>query len=160
MNGSISLRTSALFIAALGLLVVNALGQEQSSAAAGDSAAAAAVKEQEQQLANALASGKVEQVRKLLAAEYRATDPLGHVAGADALFQSLQNNTFSVKSAKLGETTVDVFGDAAVARGILSITGQWGEQDISGDFRFTDTWIKRDGQWLLVASQYTRLAAE
>jgi hypothetical protein len=30
-------------------------------------------------------------------------------------------------------------------------------QDISGKYRFTDTWVKRNGKWQAVASQSTKL---
>ena len=30
-------------------------------------------------------------------------------------------------------------------------------QDISGKYRFTDTWVKRNGKWQAVASQYTKV---
>jgi hypothetical protein len=30
-------------------------------------------------------------------------------------------------------------------------------QDLSGNYRFTDTWVKRNGKWQVVTSQYTKV---
>jgi len=36
--------------------------------------------------------------------------------------------------------------------------GTYKGQDLSGKYRFTDTWVKRNGKWDVVASQYTKVA--
>jgi hypothetical protein len=35
--------------------------------------------------------------------------------------------------------------------------GTYKGQDLSGNCRFTDTWVKRNGKWQVVASQYTKV---
>jgi hypothetical protein len=49
------------------------------------------------------------------------------------------------------------YGDAAVINGITTVRGAAGGQAFAADFRFTDTWVRRDGHWILVASHATRL---
>ena len=46
-----------------------------------------------------------------------------------------------------------VLADTAVATGLSTIKGQLKQQDISGKYRWTDTFVKRDGRWIIFASQ-------
>ena len=57
------------------------------------------------------------------------------------------------------DETVRRYGDAAVINGITSVSGTSGGQPFEAAFRFTDTWVRRDGHWILVASHATRLPA-
>jgi len=51
--------------------------------------------------------------------------------------------------------SVQVYGDAAVATGIYRETGTNKGKPYVVRSRFTDTWVKRNGVWLCVASQST-----
>jgi hypothetical protein len=44
-----------------------------------------------------------------------------------------------------------------VAAGNSTIKGTYKGQDISGKYRFTDTWVKRNGKWQGAASQSTKI---
>jgi ketosteroid isomerase-like protein len=56
--------------------------------------------------------------------------------------------------------SVQVYGSAAVATGIYRETGTNKGKPYVIRSRFTDTWIKRDGVWLCVASQSTLIPAK
>ena len=53
---------------------------------------------------------------------------------------------------------VRVYGDSAVVTGITSIKGTSGGTAFAVDVQFTDTLIKRDGKWRMVASHASPLA--
>jgi hypothetical protein len=53
---------------------------------------------------------------------------------------------------------VRVYGDSAVVTGITSIKGTSGGKAFAVDVQFTDTLIKRDGRWRMVASHASPLA--
>lgn len=55
---------------------------------------------------------------------------------------------------------VQVYGDAAVATGIYRETGKNKGKPYSVRSRYTDTWIKRGGVWLCVASHSTLIPAK
>jgi ketosteroid isomerase-like protein len=55
----------------------------------------------------------------------------------------------------LDDLKVRVFGDAGVAVGLETEKSRYKGKDTSGQYRFTDTWLKRDGRWLCVASAAT-----
>jgi ketosteroid isomerase-like protein len=56
--------------------------------------------------------------------------------------------------------SVKVYGDAAVVTGIYRETGTNKGKPYVVRSRFTDTWIKRDGVWLCVASHSTLIPSK
>jgi uncharacterized protein (TIGR02246 family) len=58
------------------------------------------------------------------------------------------------------DVTVRVYGDAAVVTGHSTVKGRsrGRGQFLSGQYRFTDVWVKRQGQWQAVATQGTSIA--
>jgi ketosteroid isomerase-like protein len=68
----------------------------------------------------------------------------------DVTFDSFNNSDMQVR----------VYGDTAVVTGISTIKGKYKAEDISGTYRFTDTFVKRDGEWMVAASQVTRVAQQ
>lgn len=56
---------------------------------------------------------------------------------------------------------VQVYGDAAVATGITVVKGgSYKGKDSSGKFPWTDTWVKRGGQWQCDASHSSKIVPE
>jgi len=49
------------------------------------------------------------------------------------------------------------FGDTAVSKGFIVENYTWKAQKIHGHVHFTDTYVKRDGKWQLVASHFTNI---
>jgi len=49
-----------------------------------------------------------------------------------------------------------LYGDAAVETGITTIKAMAGGKPFAADFQFTDTYVYRDGHWLLAASHASR----
>lgn len=52
---------------------------------------------------------------------------------------------------------VRLHGDAAIVTGITTVKGRSGGELFAKDFQFTDTWVRRDGRWLLAASHASAL---
>jgi ketosteroid isomerase-like protein len=78
----------------------------------------------------------------------------GTVRNKAQAIEAMRNDRSVVESDEMSEVGVRVDGNAAVVTGIYRIRGR----DASGKpfdhrHRFTDTWIKRDGRWLMWASQ-------
>jgi ketosteroid isomerase-like protein len=51
-----------------------------------------------------------------------------------------------------------VYGDAAIITGITTVKSHSDGKPFEGDFQYTDTWVRRDGRWLLAASHASRLS--
>lgn len=53
---------------------------------------------------------------------------------------------------------VRLYGDAAIVLGITTIKASVEGKPFEADFQFTDTYVRRDGHWLLAASHASKLA--
>ena len=57
------------------------------------------------------------------------------------------------------EIKVNVFGETAIATGRATIKSRYDKQDLSGQYRFTRVYLKRDA-WQIIAYQATRIAED
>jgi ketosteroid isomerase-like protein len=93
---------------------------------------------------------------KLMAAEYVGNTD-GRITPKKQALADVKSGASKSSSAEASDLKVFVAGDTA------SVHGQWTEKstlngkDTSGTYRFTDTFIKRDGRWQAVATFSTKL---
>jgi hypothetical protein len=64
-----------------------------------------------------------------------------------------------VTSVQIKDTKLILWDGAAVASTLTSVAGKLGDRDITGDYRFMDSWQYQNKQWLAVARQQTKVAA-
>jgi ketosteroid isomerase-like protein len=55
-------------------------------------------------------------------------------------------------------TSAQVYGETAVVIGVYRVRGVEKGKPYQRRGRFTDTWVKRNGNWVCVASQYTLIS--
>ena len=84
-------------------------------------------------------------------------DPSGQVSNVRQVHADVKSGALKVESLHIDELKVRVFGDAAVAMGIETEKSKCKGEDTSGQYRFTDTWLKRKGVWVCVASANQRV---
>jgi ketosteroid isomerase-like protein len=72
---------------------------------------------------------------------------LAEVAKRDPYYDEFRNH----------DQTVRLYGDTAIVIGITTTKGKTGGEAFDMDFKYTDTYVFRDGRWILVASHATRL---
>lgn len=58
------------------------------------------------------------------------------------------------------DSKVRVYGDAAVVTGITRVEGSSDGKPYALDFQFTDTYVRKGGEWVIVASHASRLATK
>ncbi len=90
------------------------------------------------------------------AEEYRFTTPDGALSDKRTDIEDTKNSAYD--SMELSDMNVTVSGDTAVITGINTLKGKYKNQDISGKYRFTDTFVKHNGEWKILATQSTRVA--
>jgi len=95
---------------------------------------------------------------QILADEYMFTDPEGAVRTKVQYIANLKSGDLTVISSVLEDIKVDVYGDAAVCFGRATSKAQLKGKDISSQYRFTDTWIRRAGRWQYVADHSSEIA--
>lgn len=127
-----------------------------SAPAAGD--AAAALMQLEREWADAVKRGDTAWMEQHYAPEYTWTSPEGTVNDRKTDIEDAKNYSFD--SLEVSDTRVRVVGDTAVVTGVTALKGKYKGEDFGGSYRFTDTLVRRDGRWLILASQYTRVAAQ
>ena len=88
--------------------------------------------------------------------EYTYTDYDGTVTSRADDAKLLKSPTFAL-TYSVDDMKARVLGDTGVVIGRQTQKGTNDGRDIGGVFRFTDTWVKRDGRWQCVASQITRI---
>ena len=108
----------------------------------------------------------VDSVRKILADELIITYPDGNTGTKASELSDIESGAVTMDAWEVTDTKVTVMGaDGAVitGRGVIK-NGKYKDPktkksiDISGEYRFTDVYARRNGQWLAVASQSTKIA--
>lgn len=84
-------------------------------------------------------------------------DPSGQIFNIRQLHADVKSGAYTVASSHVDEMKVVVYGDAAVVFGLETEKSKYKGEDTSGQYRFTDTWVKRNGKWVCVASANTRV---
>ena len=94
----------------------------------------------------------------VLADDYIFTDPEGVMFTKAQELAMLKSGEDVVTSAVSTDMKVRVYGNAAVVTGHYAAKEQLKGKDISGTYAYTDTWVKRPGSWVCVATHASRLA--
>src|SRR5262245_26579515 len=86
---------------------------------------------------------------RFYADEYTFTNPDGVVSTKNKELADLTGGMFKLRSFKFEDMKVHIYGNVAVVTGKNTITGFWKDinKDVSGPYRFTDVFVKRNGEW-------------
>ncbi len=92
--------------------------------------------------------------------EYTAINAVGKMFNKTEDIADTLSNTNTVTSAELSDVKVRVYGDTAVVTGRLHRVGKDKNGNFDRNFMFTDTFIRRDGRWQVIATQATLVSPE
>jgi ketosteroid isomerase-like protein len=141
----------------LGLLVV--LGGSLSLAASGDTKAdEAMILERINKACTAFEKGDATYLVDFLDETFTLTNTSGQVSTREQNLDEIRKREPRYEVFRNHDMKVRVYGDSAVVTGVTSIKGTSGSQAFAIDVQFTDTLIKRDGKWRMVASHASPLA--
>jgi ketosteroid isomerase-like protein len=128
--------------------------------ASDQAAITATVTELENKWAASVASHEVSQVDAFIADDYVSVSSAGKVLNKSALLEQLQNDTNVYENATVTDVNVRVVRpDFAIITGLTREKGKGKDgKAFNHSFRFTDTWVKRDGQWRCTNAQVVRIA--
>jgi|GEM_PF-467422 len=105
----------------------------------------------------AMVSGDAAALERILAEEIMDTDPVGRPWTKAQSIAALKSGTMKATSWAMDDMKVHVYGDTAVVTGRTTLTGRFHGEDISGQYRWTDTFVRRDGRWQCVATHASRI---
>jgi hypothetical protein len=95
-----------------------------------------------------------------LADEYTGTDFEATIWTKASSIAALKSGEDVVTSAVVDDMKVRIYADTAVITGRSTVKEQLKGKDITGQYRWTDTWIKRDGRWQCVASHSSKIISK
>ena len=95
---------------------------------------------------------------RVMSDDFTNTDPSGNVSTKSESIASSKSGDEVVSSMELSDMTVRVYGDAAVVTYVANAKETFKGQDVSGQSRWTDTWVKRGASWKCVASHGSKIS--
>ena len=108
------------------------------------------IRDSERQWAESVASGDASVVERILANDFIGVDPRGQLYDKAKMISDTRDGAKFFASNHLNEVKIRFYGDTAVAQGSESWERRTGER---GRFLWTDTWLRRDGRWEIVAAE-------
>ena len=83
------------------------------------------------------------------------TTPNGQIISLKDFVANVKSGAYTVQSMHIDDLKVRIYGDVAVVFGLETEKSKYKGKNASGQYRFVDTWLKRNGQWLCAASANT-----
>lgn len=117
------------------------------------------LKQLEKKMADAGVKRDAKVIEDLEAADFVSIYPDGAVVDRKADVGSITSGDFTAQAINVDDMKVRTYGNVAVITGRSVLKGaKYKKDDISGEYRFTDVWVKSGGAWKIVSSQGTAVA--
>jgi ketosteroid isomerase-like protein len=107
-------------------------------------------------LIDAARRGDTSVAARLLADDLIITGPTGQILGKQQEIEGFSK--IKLESFDTDEIKVHAYGDTAVMNYHLVMKGTFSGQDMSGDYRETLVWVKRNGGWQIVAAHVSQIS--
>jgi len=136
------------------------LGAQQPGAHAdANPAAESEIKALEMKLAELIVHGDWDEYEKHLASDYLHTRDSGHVESKDEALASLRDvkRKIIVMEMEPADLAIRIYGDTAVSNAEFTTSLRESGQVKTRRTRQTDVFVRRDGQWYLIAEQGTMI---
>lgn len=147
-----------IFTLALGLaLPTILLGKEKG--ATGD--VEATVKEIEHEITDGILKADTSAIDKYVTSDYLGVGPDGATQNKSEFLSDVKSGALKLESSELSDIKVQVSGpDMAVAVYRTNDKGTYKGKDITGEYRWLDVFVKRDGKWQIAIDQGTQIAKQ
>jgi len=106
--------------------------------------------ESERQWAESVATGDTSAIERILADDFIGVDPKGHLYTKQQMIDQTRNAPKDFVSNRLNDVKVRFYRRMAIAQGSETWEKHSGER---GRFVWTDTWLRRNGRWQIVAAE-------
>jgi ketosteroid isomerase-like protein len=123
---------------------------------AADPAVTRAIEQIEQQFATTWQKGDCEGWSAMLAPEWSVIHITANIVTKEQAVAMCRDPQLELASLSTDDLSIRSYGDTAIATGRTTAT-TGGEPSQTVRLRFTDVFVRRDGKWLVVASQATRI---
>jgi ketosteroid isomerase-like protein len=136
-------------VAVLALLPTPLSAQQPKSKPTADERA---VLDLEEAWAKAVVKRDAATFKRLLAPGFTYTEDDRMQSGAE-LMRDIVSGSDTVTEARNEKLATQSYGNTMIVTGWLVMRGRSGGKPFDRRYRFTDTWLKRDGQWQIIAAQ-------
>lgn len=100
----------------------------------------------------AIVKKDIDKVNEILADDFNGTGANGATFPKATALEELKSGAYDVESMQMDEVSVNVYGDTAVSFTSQQEKSKYAGKDSSGHYHFTNVWVKRNGQWQVVAT--------
>jgi ketosteroid isomerase-like protein len=114
----------------------------------------------EKEMLNAILKGDASANEKYLANTATLTGPDGNMINKAEAVNEVKTGILKLQAASMDGAKVQVYGDTAVVTYSSNDRGTYKGKDISGKTRWTDVFVRRNGQWQLVAGHGSSVAKQ
>jgi ketosteroid isomerase-like protein len=97
---------------------------------------------------------------RCLAEDWGGTTPGGTMVTKAGAYADLKAGRVVRELFRLDDLKVRVYGDVAIVLGLETEKSMIHGKDMSGQYRFTDVFVKSDGRWQAVASHASRVSTQ
>ena len=112
----------------------------------------------ENQIAQAILNSDASFVERVFADDFFYTGIRGEVRAKQDIVNDLKSGELKFELMKFDDIKVRHFGETAVVTGLATTKGRGPKGEITGRFRYTRIYVKRQGAWQLILFQGTPLA--
>ncbi len=116
--------------------------------------------ENEKVLGEAMIHRDVATLSRLVADDWTIQSEGGTTGTKSGFIGDVSSGRLVVSVFRLHDMHVRVFGDVAVLQGADDEVSSYAGKASNGTYNWLDVWVKRNGQWVSVATQITRVNAE
>jgi len=135
------------------------LGKEKRTGATAD--VEATIKKIEQELTDTIVKSDTSAFEKYLASDYLGIGPDGVTQNKSELLADIKSGTLKLESSNLSDMKIQVAeADMAVVVYRSDDKGTYKGKDITGQYRWLDVFVKRDGKWQIAIDQGTPIAKQ
>ncbi len=111
----------------------------------------------EQEMTDAVIKNDMSVFDKYAADNSAFTDPGGMLMNKAQSMASFKSGDLKIESSKIDDMKVQMFGSTAIVTYRTTDKGMYKGKDISGQYRWTDVFVKMSGKWKMVSSQGTQI---
>jgi hypothetical protein len=91
------------------------------------------------------------------APEFTVTSQFGQVSSKAEQLAIVRSGANRFDSIEVRDARARVYGDAGMVSEVLVLKGQVAGRPVEGTVRALTVWVRKDGRWQAVATQYTRV---
>jgi ketosteroid isomerase-like protein len=117
-----------------------------------------AIRQIEQDWANANLKADTAALDRIVAADFVGTDPDGQMMSKAQYLADLKSGALKFDSLTLNDVKVRILGDAAIVHVLDTEKSSYKGKGTSGQYRWTDVFVKRGGRWVAVTSHGSKVA--